>query len=547
MKKAFGLALVFVTTLAGAQWATQGLLVKDEGSVQGYAQAVNCTGSGVACSTDGFTATINATSGGGAGLPADPAACTAGQYVTDQDASGVLTCNQVAYSQVSGTPTIYNQTVQDEGVARTQRPAVNFTGAGVSCVDNAGSVRTDCTVAGGLTADPTACTSGQYVTDQNASGALTCAQVAYSQLSGTPTLYNQTVQDEGVALTQRPSLNFTGTGVSCVDNAGSTRTDCTISSGGGSPGSPTSSVQYNNAGAFGGISQMTSDGSYLIAVGQTAEPAAPAASSLKLWSAQLHGTSGPVLPVWKDGVSAMDVNPFNRVLSGEPVWGCIQPATWGSTAYSTTGSMAAGSATGTAAAVAWASTDARTRARWIQHPAAATANTSAGYRANLDYMWRGNAAGLGGFYWWGSVSFSTVNTTMRAFIGLKDATAVLTATSDPNAALDTVYFGCNAADSNLSICSNDNAGTATCTTLGANFPCHTTGASYDVALWAAPNAASIGYYIRHITTGNAAQGTVSSDLPRNTVALGWDIWVNTGSTASALNLHVGGTCYIANP
>lgn len=40
--------------------------------------------------------------------------------------------------------------IQDEGVARPVRQGgTNFIGAGVSCVDNAGSVRTDCTIAGG--------------------------------------------------------------------------------------------------------------------------------------------------------------------------------------------------------------------------------------------------------------------------------------------------------------------------------------------------------------------------------------------------------------
>ena len=42
-----------------------------------------------------------------------------------------------------------------------------------------------------------------------------------------------TVQDEGSALTQRTKLNFIGSGVSCVDDAGNTRTNCTITSGGG--------------------------------------------------------------------------------------------------------------------------------------------------------------------------------------------------------------------------------------------------------------------------------------------------------------------------
>ena len=50
--------------------------------------------------------------------------------------------------------------------------------------------------------------------------------------------YYQTVEQSGSALTQRPTLNFTGSGVSCVDNSGATRTDCTISGGGSSGYTP---------------------------------------------------------------------------------------------------------------------------------------------------------------------------------------------------------------------------------------------------------------------------------------------------------------------
>lgn len=41
------------------------------------------------------------------------------------------------------------QTVQDEGTPRTQRTKINFIGSGVSCVDNSGTVTTDCTFSGG--------------------------------------------------------------------------------------------------------------------------------------------------------------------------------------------------------------------------------------------------------------------------------------------------------------------------------------------------------------------------------------------------------------
>lgn len=43
-----------------------------------------------------------------------------------------------------------------------------------------------------------------------------------------------TIQDEGTPLTQESTVNFIGTPITCVDNAGATRTDCTITGTGGS-------------------------------------------------------------------------------------------------------------------------------------------------------------------------------------------------------------------------------------------------------------------------------------------------------------------------
>lgn len=48
------------------------------------------------------------------------------------------------------------------------------------------------------------------------------AQIAYGSLSGTPTIYNQTIEDEGGALTQRSTINFTGAGVTASDSGGKT-------------------------------------------------------------------------------------------------------------------------------------------------------------------------------------------------------------------------------------------------------------------------------------------------------------------------------------
>ncbi len=79
-------------------------------------------------------------------LAATPSGCGANQYANAIAASGNLTCTQVAYSQVSGTPTLRYQTVQDEGIDLTQRTKVNFIGSTITCADNAGTLVTDCTV-----------------------------------------------------------------------------------------------------------------------------------------------------------------------------------------------------------------------------------------------------------------------------------------------------------------------------------------------------------------------------------------------------------------
>lgn len=41
-----------------------------------------------------------------------------------------------------------------------------------------------------------------------------------------------TIQDEGSSLTQRTTLNFIGSSITCADNAGKSRTDCTLTGGG---------------------------------------------------------------------------------------------------------------------------------------------------------------------------------------------------------------------------------------------------------------------------------------------------------------------------
>lgn len=144
------------------------------------------------------------------------------------------------------------------------------------------------------------------------------------------------------------------------------------------------------------------------------------------------------------------------------------------------------------------------------------------------------------------VGLDTTVATQRFFAGLGGAVAVHAPATEPSADTNTVYFGCDSTEANLAICSNDNAGSATCTTLGADFPCRTNGAVYNLQLWAAPNASAVSYAIERLDVAKYATGTVSSDLPQNTVALDSEIWAGNAGTASSTFVSFGQMCVRAN-
>ena len=80
-----------------------------------------------------------------------------------------------------------------------------------------GSDSTDCDTGGGSSIVECICNADQVsYTGRSLSGS--SDGVGYDE-----------VLDEGVGITKRAQINFVGAGVSCVDNAGNTRSDCTIS------------------------------------------------------------------------------------------------------------------------------------------------------------------------------------------------------------------------------------------------------------------------------------------------------------------------------
>jgi len=64
--------------------------------------------------------------------------------------------------------------------------------------------------------------------DANITGTVTCG----AGCGGGGGAAYDTIQEEGVGLTQRDTVNFIGSSITCVDNAGTTVTDCTLSTAG---------------------------------------------------------------------------------------------------------------------------------------------------------------------------------------------------------------------------------------------------------------------------------------------------------------------------
>lgn len=203
----------------------QPIMVKDEGTPQGSVRAitVNCVGAGVTCTQSGSTWTVTV-AGGGGGAP------TSATYITQtpdatlsaEQALSALATGIVVNTTATGVLTIYT------GASCTNQfiRALSASGAATCASVN---LSTDVTgtlpqANGGTGSGALTCAAGERLTSNGS--AYSCSAVVTQAYT--------TVEDEGSGLTQRSTVNFTGSGVSCADSGG--KTVCTISGGGGGGG-----------------------------------------------------------------------------------------------------------------------------------------------------------------------------------------------------------------------------------------------------------------------------------------------------------------------
>lgn len=205
----------------------QPVMVRDEGTPQSSVRAitVNCVGAGVTCTQSGSTWTVTvAGGGGGAPTSATYVTQTPDATLTNEQALSALATGIVVNTTATGVLTIYTGATCTNQFIR----ALSASGAATCASVN---LSTDVTgtlpqANGGTGAGALTCAAGERLTSNGS--AYSCSAVVTQAYT--------TVEDEGSGLTQRSTVNFTGSGVSCADSGG--KTVCTISGGGGGGTSP---------------------------------------------------------------------------------------------------------------------------------------------------------------------------------------------------------------------------------------------------------------------------------------------------------------------
>lgn len=157
-------------------------------------------------------------------------------------------------------------------------------------------------------------------------------------------------------------------------------------------------------------------------------------------------------------------------------------------------------------------------------------------------VYRGNAAGCGGFYTSCTWGFNSGPSDTKIRCGLSDAGAASLSGVEPSASVDCIFVGADSTDTNLQLMHNDSAGTCTKVDLGASFPARTAATNWYFAEFSCdPNAGTISYRVRDLA-GTADTGTqsVSTNLPTNTTYL--NLFTQMGQTTAgvAIVAHWGG-------
>lgn len=281
----------------------------------------------------------------------------------------------------------------------------------------------------------------------------------------------------------------------------------TVSGGSTNPGGTSPQLQYNNAGAFGGASRVEIEGGDLSLVESTF-PTNPSSGRTKIFT---DGMATRFL------VSSLDSSGLHFD---------FQPALFNSTTYM----WLAG--TGTTLAINWgtsytarnngtgaaqatpikASTSAIASMNRATYSTGSTATGASGIQSTDTTAWMGNAANLGGFFFFARVALEAISGTYRFFVGVSANNATMAA--DSSTWNNTIGFGKDAADGTLQFIMRNNG---TVTTKSNTTITPTATDIFDIYIYVKPNTSEVNWELRNALTNATLWSRVeTTNLPLNT-------------------------------
>ncbi len=268
-----------------------------------------------------------------------------------------------------------------------------------------------------------------------------------------------------------------------------------------------------------------------IALAAMAPPSAPGAGYVREFARTF---AGRCVAAWIDEYG---LHRYAQAALWAQDWGMWLPAA------STVGAVGMTVGTnGTASTPTPATTSARTRMRRVSMTQTAGTDVSCGIRTTTRMgLWRGDAAGVGGFFQVFRVGLGSNLAGQRAFVGLLASTSAISGGANPSAFVDMLGMGFDDtadATDNWQIMHNDGSGAATVVDLGTDFQRNTDDV-IEACFFAPPNASAVYYTVLNLTTGIEASGTLSTNLPGNTTNLLQHVWTNSGSTNGAPGIDMG--------
>jgi hypothetical protein len=305
----------------------------------------------------------------------------------------------------------------------------------------------------------------------------------------------------------------------------------------GSPGGSTTQVQYNNAGAFAGASNVTINNNDLT-LATNAAPATPPASTVKLFGKSI---AGRIMPAF--------IGPSGLDTTVQPLLSRNKIAYWNPPGNATTVpgvfGLTAPTIVGTATARTVATTNIATRMRRIGYVSTAVAgNLASHYIANAQFT-TGTGTGLGGFHFVTRfvVSDAATVTGARHFCGVSSTTAAPT-NVQPNTLTNSIGMAQLSTDATQWYLVYGGSVAQTAIALGTGLGAPTlTNTAWEIALFSSPEQnAVVNYQITNLGSGVSVSGTLSgtpgTTVPASTTLLTYRQFRTNNTTALAVGVDI---------